>query len=80
MDEEQQIIYHRLMKTWERTGKIGRVFCDRKEYAAKVAYSASVSMAKRNYKINNIKHNPVVPNGRGHLEPVGCVQLEFVFN
>lgn len=75
----QQIIYERLMNKWEQTGYIGRVFCNTKEKAKKVAYMAALSMVNKNNNNKNlVPHPPLFERDGALSHSNGCGLIEGV--
>lgn len=81
-------IYHALIKTYEKTHKIGNARPYDLSHAKHIAYAASLNIYNRELKkqqqINRNKRRKKsltttlsAPKGQSPLSPVGCCQLEL---
>ena len=69
----QQEIYNNLLKTYQRTHKIGNTKPFNMEHAKKIAYAASLNIFKKQSNTTTL----YAPKGRSPLSPVGCCQLKL---
>lgn len=84
----QTEIYNALLKTYQRTHKIGPAKPYNMEHAKHIAYAASINIYNRELKnqqqLNRNKRRresitttPSAPKGQRPWSPVGCCQLEL---
>ena len=83
----QQEIYHALLKTYEKTHKIGNARPYNLSHAKHIAYAASLNIynkqLKQQQQLNrNTRRRlptttPSAPKGQSPWSPVGCCQLEL---
>jgi hypothetical protein len=72
----QQEIYHDLLKTYQKTHKIGPAKPYNMEHAKKIAWVASINIYNRQQKQSNTTAL-FAPKGRSPWSPVGCCQLSL---
>lgn len=68
----QQEIYNDLLKTYQRTHKIGNAKPYNIEHAKKIAWAASLNIFNK-----SLTTTLPAPKGQSPLSPVGCCQLEL---
>ena len=69
----QQEIYNDLLKTYQKTHKIGHTKPYNMEHAKKIAWCASISIYNKQQKQSTTAL--FAPKGQSPLSPVGCCQL-----
>ena len=84
----QTEIYHALLKTYEKTHKIGNARPYNLSHAKHIAYAASLNIynkqLKQQQQLNRNKRRrepltttPSAPKGQSPWSPVGCCQLKL---
>lgn len=72
----QTEIYNDLLKTYQRTHKIGNVKPYNMEHAKKIAWAASLNIYHKQFK-KPLTTTLSAPKGQRPWSPVGCCQLEL---
>lgn len=73
----QQKIYNDLLKTYQRTHKIGNAKPYNIEHAKKIAWAASTRIYNKQWEQKVPTTALSAPKGRSPWSPVGCCQLEL---
>jgi hypothetical protein len=71
----QREIYSDLLKTYQKTNKIGPAKPYNMEHAKKIAWAAASNIYNKQFKTNTTAL--FAPKGQSPWSPVGCRQLEL---
>ena len=73
----QQEIYNDILKSYQKTHKIGNAKPYNMEHAKKIAWAAATRIYNKQWEQPIQTTPPSAPKGRSPWSPVGCCQLEL---
>ena len=73
----QQEIYNDILKSYQKTHKIGHTKPYNMEHAKKIAWAASTRLYNKQWEQKVHTTTLSAPKGRSPWSPVGCCQLEL---